>query len=83
MTRTTLTLDDDVACRLREEQERRGTSFKDTVNALLRAGLDATNRRGESRTPFRTTGFALGHSLVGSLDNVAEVLARVEGEDHR
>lgn len=80
--RTTLTLDDDVAVRLAEEQERRGASFKDTVNAVLRAGLDATARE-TPRVPFRTSGFALGPSLVGSLDNVAEVLARAEGEDHR
>lgn len=81
--RTTLTLDDDVAVRLTEEQEKRGDSFKDTVNAVLRAGLDAMTVREARDEPFRTTGFALGPSLVGSLDNVAEVLARVEGEDHR
>lgn len=83
MVRTTLTLDDDVAVRLAEEQNKRGATFKDTVNAVLRAGLDATTRRQTARKPFRTTGFALGPSLVGSLDNVAEVLARTEGEDHR
>lgn len=80
--RTTITLDDDVAVRLAEEQARRGVSFKDTVNAMLRAGLDATAREAPG-VPFRTSGFALGPSLVGSLDNVAEVLARAEGEDHR
>ena len=83
MARTTITLDDDVAARLAEEQEKRGASFKDTVNAVLRAGLDAADHRHAPRKPFRTTGFALGPSLVGSLDNVAEVLARIEGEDHR
>ncbi len=83
MARTTVTLDEDVAVRLAEEQEKRGVSFKETVNALIRAGLDATSRREVPRKPFRTTGLALGPSLVGSLDNVAEVLARTEGEDHR
>ena len=80
--RTTLTLDSDVAARLAEEQEKRGVSFKDTVNAVIRAGLDATGREAR-RERFHTSGFALGPSLVGSLDNVAEVLARAEGEDHR
>lgn len=80
--RTTITLDSDVAARLAEEQEKRGVSFKDAVNAVLRAGLDAAGRESR-REPFRTSGFALGPSLVGSLDNVAEVLARAEGEDHR
>jgi Arc/MetJ family transcription regulator len=80
--RTTLTLDDDVAVRLQAEQRRRGASFRDTVNALLRAGLDARGRRPRSNAGFRTKGFDLGSSLVGSLDNIAEVLARSEGETH-
>jgi len=32
---------------------------------------------------FRTKGFNLGSSLVGSLDNIEEVLSRAEGERHR
>jgi len=39
--------------------------------------------RGPAGEPFRTSGFNLGPSLVGSLDNIEEVLSRVEGEDHR
>jgi hypothetical protein len=81
--RTTLTLDDDVALRLVEEQQRRGASFRDTVNAVLRAGLDGQGRARRPRSRFRTTGFDLGPTLVGSLDNVEDVLARAEGEDHR
>jgi hypothetical protein len=80
--RTTLTLDADVAARLAEEQRRRGTSFRDTVNALLREGLDSQRKRGRRAEKFKTRGFDLGASLVGSLDNVAEILARVEGENH-
>lgn len=80
--RTTLTLDDDVAVQVQEEQRRRGTSFRETVNALLRAGLE-DSRGHERRKPYRTKGFNLGSSRVGSLDNVAEVLARAEGEAHR
>lgn len=81
--RTTLTLDDDVAVRLERERRKRKAPFKDTVNDVLRAGLDAVERGKKTREPFRTKGFSLGPSLVGSLDNVAEVLARAEGEDHR
>jgi hypothetical protein len=32
---------------------------------------------------MRTSGFDLGSSLVGSLDNIEEVLSRAEGDDHR
>lgn len=78
--RTTLTLDDDVAVKLRAAARER--PFKVVVNEVLRAGLAALERRTPRRRPYRTAGFDLGPSLVGSLDNVEEVLARAEGEDH-
>jgi hypothetical protein len=81
--RTTLTLDDDVAATLEREVSKRRRSLKAIVNEALRVGLAAMNRRSRPREPFRTKGFDLGPSLVGSLDNVEEVLSRVEGEDHR
>ena len=79
--RTTLTLDDDVAARLKAAAKDR--PFKTVVNEALRAGLAALEKRAPARRPYRTRGFNLGPSLVGSLDNVEEVLARVEGEHHR
>jgi hypothetical protein len=78
--RTTLTIDDDVAVKLRAAAKDR--PFKVVVNEALRAGLAALERRTPPRKPYRTRGFNLGPSLVGSLDNVEEVLARVEGERH-
>ncbi len=80
--RTTLTLDDDVAARLKAAVRKRRRPFKVLVNEALRSGLEALERP-VPREPFTTTGFDLGPSLVGSLDNVEEVLSRVEGEDHR
>ena len=79
--RTTLTLDDDVAVKLRAAAK--GRSFKDVVNETLRAGLTALEKRAPPRKRYRTRGFDLGPSLVGSLDNVEEVLSRAEGEDHQ
>jgi predicted transcriptional regulator len=81
--RTTLTLDDDVAARLKAAVKKQRRSFKALVNEALRGGLDAMERPRPSRRRFRTAGFDLGPSLVGSLDNIEEVLSRVEGEDHR
>lgn len=81
--RTTLTLDNDVAARLEQVARRRKLSRKTVVNEALRAGLATIEAPAETGKPFQTAGFDLGPSLVGSLDNVEEVLARAEGERHR
>ncbi len=82
--RTTLTLEEDVAALLKRVVKRRGGAFKATVNEALRRGLETMIRPGTSKpTPYRVTPFNLGGSLVGSLDNVEEVLSRAEGESHR
>jgi hypothetical protein len=80
--RTTLTLESDVAARLEQVARKRRQPLKVIVNEALRAGLAELDR---ARTPktFRTIGFDLGSSLVGSLDDVEGVLSRVEGEPHR
>lgn len=81
--RTTLTLEPDVAAQLKRAMRRRGDSLKDTVNAALRAGLAALSTPPPAHEAFTVRTFNLGPSLVGSLDNIEEVLSRVEGEDHR
>ena len=81
--RTTLTLDDDVAVRLKAAVKTRGRPFKAVVNEALRAGLQAMEKRRPARKPYQTSGFNLGPSLVGSLDNIEEVVTRGEGEPHR
>ena len=50
---TTLTLDDDVAAKLRELAHRARLPFNEVVNAVLRRGLAAQEGRGDSRRPFR------------------------------
>jgi hypothetical protein len=81
--RTTLTLDDDVAARLKRVAKSRNARFKDTVNEAIRHGLDVMAKPPGKTTPYRVRPFDLGGSLVGSLDNVEEVLSRAEGERHR
>lgn len=54
--RTTLTLDDDVAARLKHLAEQRQTSFKETVNEVLRRGLSAQEARTRPRR-FRVKTF--------------------------
>jgi hypothetical protein len=81
--RTTLTLDDDVAARLKAAVKRQRRPFRAIVNDVLRLGLAGIDKRPPRRHAYRTTGFDLGTSLVGSLDNVEDVLLRVEGEHRR
>jgi plasmid stability protein len=81
--RTTLTLDDDVAAKLRAEARRSGRSFRDIVNDTLRRGL-ATRRIGPTRRPFKVATRDLGKLLPGlSLDSVADLVEQVEGPFHR
>lgn len=81
--RTTLTLDDDVAAKLERLKRKRGDArFRALVNDALRAGLEALDAPETPRAPFATRVRDLGPSLVGSLDNIEEVIPRVEGEDH-
>jgi predicted transcriptional regulator len=81
--RTTLTLEPDVAARLQQLARQRRLPLRVIVNAALREGLPAVERPARAARKFRTSGFDLGPSLVGSLDNVEEVISRVEGETHR
>jgi hypothetical protein len=80
--RTTLTLDGDVAAKLKAEARRSGRSFKETVNSLLRVALNAPRK--PSGTPrFKIRARDLGRLRPGlSLDNVGELLERAEGPGH-
>ena len=78
--RTTLTLDADVAALLRRVQQTHGQSLKAVVNDALRQGLRRMVTPPEQPTVYRTPTIDLGRCLVGSLDDVAEVLAVTEGE---
>lgn len=55
--RTTLTIDDDLATKLRQLAHRRRVSFKEVVNAAIRRGLAAQVRGSNGRQPFRVEPF--------------------------
>jgi hypothetical protein len=81
--RTTLTLDDDVAAKLRAESRRSGRPFRAVVNETLRRGL-ANRPSRPARPTFKVTARDLGNLRPGlSLDNVAELIEQVEGSLHR
>ena len=81
--RTTLTIDDDVAAALERLRKSRDASLKDVVNDVLRRGLRDVNKPQKPRKPYRTRTVNLGGSKIGSLDNIGEVLAIIEGETYR
>jgi predicted transcriptional regulator len=73
--RITVTLDDDVAARLKQLSRQRRVSFTALVTEAPQAGLERLDSSRAARR-FRTRGFDLGRSLVGSLDNIEDILSR-------
>jgi hypothetical protein len=81
--RTTVTLDEDVAAKLKAEMRRSGGSLEETINEVLRRGLPPGDRL-QPRGPFRIQARDLGALRPGSsLEDVAGLLDRIEGERHR
>ncbi|MGB7084351.1 MAG: hypothetical protein WBD47_02270 [Phormidesmis sp.] len=76
--RTTLTLADDVAVRLKRLSG--FSSFKEAVNAALRAGLDQLETPiAKPRDPYRIQPVKLGAKVM-NIDDVAEILDIIEGD---
>lgn len=82
MSRTTLTIDPDVAAALAKRRRERGTTLKAEVNGLLRAGLEMTAGSLPPAERFETRPLPLGKAHLASFDDVAEVLDLGEGEGH-
>ena len=79
--RTTITLDDDVAARVKRESQARGASFRNTLNDLLRAALltvDKPPRRTLTITPSH-----MGYKPGLDYDNIESLLEYGEDERHR
>jgi hypothetical protein len=77
--KTTLTLDEDIAAKLRAEARRTGKSFKVVVNEFLRVAVNSQPKR-KPTTRFLVETRDLGRLQPGlTLDNVAELLEQVEG----
>ena len=83
--RTTVTLDPDIAAKLRSLARERGISFKEALNGALRRGL--TSGAGGSKRPYRLAsrrlelraGVDLEHALrlAGELED-AETIRKLE-----
>lgn len=76
MERTTLTLEDDVAARIRDEVRRQGRPLKDVINDLLRAGLEA--RRSPEVEPYEVPSRDMGVRAGVDLDDIQGLLDRLD-----
>jgi hypothetical protein len=76
-----LTLDDDVAAKLRAEARKSGEPFKQIVNRVLRAGLNVRSRAAAA-PPFKVKARALG-SAGFNYDRVWELIELAEGPSYR
>ncbi|MCX6590573.1 MAG: hypothetical protein NTZ56_03520 [Acidobacteria bacterium] len=77
--RTTITLDDDVAAKLKEEMAVSGRSFKETVNLHLRASLVEPPTKARKPFKVRDIGLRLGLDFTST----SRFLEELEGPLHR
>ncbi|HTV53965.1 MAG TPA: DUF2191 domain-containing protein [Terriglobia bacterium] len=80
--RTTLTLDDDVATKLRAEARHSGEPFKQVVNRVLRAGL-FSQKQFKSLPPFKIKPRNMGLRPGVNLDDVWGLIDLIDQSDRR
>lgn len=81
--RTTLTLDEDVAAKLKAQVRKTGKPFKEVVNEMLRNGLLTSAKRNADARPVKFNNRPLGVRPGLNYDSFSELLEQVEGPLHR
>jgi len=77
--RTTVTLDPDVAAKLKEETRARGISFKEALNSSVRRGL--ASAESSSGKPYRVRTQRMGARPGVDLDKALALAGRLEDEE--
>ena len=80
--RTTINLDEDVLQKGRELAAKLNKPFRAVINEALRRGLLDVEKPTRHRR-YQTKARPLDVRPGINLDNIHELLARIEGEDHR
>jgi hypothetical protein len=80
--RTTVTLDDDVLEKLKQESRSRGIPFRQAINDVLRSGLVAT-RATRNAPPLRLEPKSMGVRPGLNYDSVPALLELGEGDGYR
>ena len=79
--RTTLTIDDDLAQKLKQRAQESDRPFKVVVNEVLRAGLEETTAK-PSRRPYRNRTVSMGPARAGiDLDKALALSSALEDEE--
>ncbi len=80
--RTTLTIEDRIAKRLKEIAHRSERSLKEVVNETLRAGLEAEKSRSRPARRYRLETVSLGEVVGGAdLDRALRIADAIEEEE--
>jgi hypothetical protein len=80
--RTTITLDEDIAAKLKAQMRKTGASFKDVVNEMLRTGL-VLSEKASKQEPFKVNARPLGLRPGLNYDSASELLEQIEGPWHK
>lgn len=80
-----MTIDPDVAAEIDSLRREERRPLKAIINDLLRLGLERYRDRGRQPKKVReyTKSVDLGQARLSNLDNIAEVLAILEGDTHK
>ena len=76
--RTTVTLDPDIAAKLKTVARQRGISFKEALNSAVRAGLSGGRR---ATRPFKQHTQAMGLRPGINLDKALQLAGALEDEE--
>lgn len=76
--RTTVTLDPDLAARLKALARERGVSFKEALNSVLRRGLTEGD---EGARPYRQRTYTMGARPGIDLTKALQLAAELEDEE--
>ena len=80
--RTTVTLEEDVMERVKRESRARGTSFRQTLNDLIRIGLLQTGST-QLRSNFEVKPSNMGYRPGLNYDDVESLIEYAEGDAHK
>ncbi len=81
--RTTLTLDDDLAARLKQRSREQDRRFKDVVNEAIRVGLATLHEPPHrQRSAFRVVPFTGGRPRLPLITSTGELLTRLDESEH-